>query len=159
MNNLIKTALGLAYILHGTVVTAASITGLLFEENWKNSSATVTRHWQFDKSSWQMSIDIRDTAKISSFSNLKVMKKEAELVNQTKPVLKEEVEFAAVRFIPITLEAASAIDHEKLRNKKLTSEGNMLENIGADTAEQFENKGLSLDLFFLQLKMHSADSL
>ncbi len=159
MNSQTKILLSFAFFLEMSAVTAASINELLFEDNRQNISMRATRQWEFDQASWEVSLKIRDTANISSFSKLDVSKEEAKIIVPNEPALKE-VEFAAVVFTPINKESddsKSGINNS--RNKNITPAVNLLENIGAETTEQFTKRGLSLDLFFPQLKMGSSEPL
>jgi hypothetical protein len=152
MNNLIKITLGFVFFLQLISVKAASVNKLIFEDNGQNISRPIVRQWEFDKASWKMSMGIRDTARISSFSILGASKEEAKIMVPNESVL-NEVKFAAVEFVPVKKNnnLESALEHS--RNEKTTPTANVLENIGAETTKQFTKKGLSLDSFFPQLKM------
>ncbi len=157
MNTLTKMTLGFACFLQTFSVTAASINKLLFDDQWQNISRKVTRQWEFDKASWEMSIEIRDTVKISSFSKLKAMEA-VKIITPNEPAV-EQVEFAAVIFTAVREKQASGAGLENSRNEKRVTTDNLLENIGAETTEQFTQKGLSLDLFFPKLKMGNSEPL
>ncbi len=150
MNSLVKITFGFAFFFQVFSGKAASINELLFEDYGQNISRLGGRQWEFDKASWKMNIEIRDTVNISSFSEMKASEA-VKIMTPNENVLKE-VEFAAVLFAPNEKDVSGA-SLENSRNERTASTINFMENIGAETKEQFSKKGLSLDLFLPELKM------